>query len=258
MILGALLLQKAAGAKKVIFAMEDNKPEALEALEKSSLKDKGFEFMVLPTQYPQGGEKQLIKVVLDREVPSGGLPMDVNALVQNVATAFAVYEAVYFEKPLIERIVSVTGYGLKKPGNYKVKLGTKLADILRQAGREEGKQSFVIMGGPMMGLPVLDMETPVIKSTSGILVIDDMVVKKEFPCIRCGRCIKHCPIGLSTTEIASAYNTNAVERMKKLNALDCIECGCCAYMCPAGIPLVQYLKLSKAEIRKNERKTDKK
>jgi len=250
-IKGTKLIQKAVGAKRVIIGIEDNKPEALKVLNESGLKETGIELAVLPTCYPQGGEKQLIQAVLEREVPSGGLPMDANALVQNTATAFAIYEAVYLEKPLIERITSVTGTGIKKPGNFKVKIGTKLKDILEQAGFEDDSSSLIIMGGPMMGLPVLDLDTPVIKSTSGILVIDKIKCKKEFPCIRCGRCIDYCPIGLSPTEIASAYNRDDMELFKKLHTMDCIECGCCAYICPAGNPLVQYLKISKLEIRKN-------
>ena len=177
--------------------------------------------------------------------------MDSGALVQNTATANAVYEAVYLEKPLFERITTITGHGIKKPGNYRTRIGMKLKTLLEQAGFEEKDSSLVIMGGPMMGLPVLDLETPVIKSTSGILVIDELQLKKEFPCIRCGRCIDYCPIALSPTEIASAYNRNDMELFGKLNAMDCIECGCCAYICPAGIPLVQYLKLSKIQMRKN-------
>ena len=209
---------------------------------------------VLPTKYPQGGEKQLIQAVLNKEVPSDKLPMDTQTLVQNVGTAFAVYEAIYQDKPLIERIISVTGNGVKNPGNFRVKIGTKIKDLLAQAGFEDNGHTFIIMGGPMMGLPVLDLETPVIKSTSGILVLDQLYLKREYPCIRCGRCIEHCPAGLSPTEIAGACNRGDAPHLQKLYTLDCMECGCCSYVCPAGISLVQYLKLSKGLVREYARK----
>ncbi|MCK5706523.1 MAG: electron transport complex subunit RsxC [Candidatus Aureabacteria bacterium] len=252
--LGAKLIQKAVNAKKIIIAIEDNKPNAIEKLKNASLSDAGIELNILPTRYPQGGEKQLIEAVLNKQVPSGGLPMDTSTLVQNIATSFAVYEAIYYKKPLIERLTTVTGDSLKKPGTYKVKIGTKLKDILREAGYDESSGSLVIMGGPMMGSPVLDLETPVIKATSGILVLDKIPMEQEYPCIRCGRCIFYCPIGLSTTEIPSAYNNNDIKQLQDLHVMDCIECGCCSYICPAGIPLVHYLKLAKVEIRKNARK----
>ncbi len=251
---GALLLKKAVGAKRIVIGIEDNKPEAIAELKKNLIDFPEIELAVLPTRYPQGGEKQLIKAILDKEVPSGGLPMDVNTLVQNTATAYAVYEAVYMEKPLTERIVTISGEGIKKPGNYKIKIGTKIIDALKQAGFEDDENKFIIMGGPMMGLPILDLEAPVIKSTSGLLVFNKLKIKKEYPCIRCARCISHCPIGLSPTEIASAYLTNNIDKLKALHAMDCIECGCCSYICPAGIPLVQYIKLSKGALRKNARK----
>ncbi|MBN1521895.1 MAG: electron transport complex subunit RsxC [Candidatus Aureabacteria bacterium] len=253
-IKGAKAIQKAIGAKRLIIAIEDNKPEAISVLRKALFEEGAIELIVLPTRYPQGGEKQLIQAVLYKEVPSGGLPMDVQALVQNTATAFAVYEAVYYDKPLIERVVTVTGHNLKQPGNYRIKIGTKLRDVLSQAGYEENPSSLAVMGGPMMGLPVIDMDTPVIKSTSGILIIDKVRLKKEFPCIRCGRCIEHCPMGLSPTEIASSFNRKDMDGLNDLHVTDCIECGCCSYVCPAGIPLVQYLKLSKWELRKNAQK----
>lgn len=246
---GFRILMKAIGVERGYLGLEEDKPQAISALEKAIENEPGLEIKVLQVKYPQGGEKQLIKTILGREVPSGGLPFDVGVMVSNVGTAFACWEAVRLGKPLLERVVTVTG-GVKNPANLRVRLGTSVADLLKECGGFQGEPQKLIMGGPMMGLAQFTSEVPVIKGTSGILVQTRGEVKHEEPlaCIRCSRCLGVCPLGLMPNIITSLAENNRFEETRDYGALDCIECGACAYQCPAKIPLVHLIKYAKAEL----------
>jgi electron transport complex protein RnfC len=248
-ILGIEIVARCLGVKHKYLAIEDNKPEAIE---KFKSRKQGLYIKVLPSQYPQGGEKQLIKNILGKEVPSGKLPFDVGVVVHNVATIFAVYEAVYLNKPLYERVVTVTGSGLANPKNLLVRLGTpikELIDFCGPIGVEPGK---IIIGGPMMGIAQFSDQVPVIKSSAGILLLNqkESRVFDEDPCIRCGSCVKECPAGLMPCLINLASEKALWQQTKDYGATDCIECGLCSYVCPANRRLVQSIKRAKLEALK--------
>ena len=257
---GANLLARASGAGRIVFAVEENKMNALFALDKIIKDMKGrlsgvpIGSVALKTKYPQGGEKQIIKTVLAREVPPGRLPMDVGALVQNVSTCFAVYEALYKGKPLVERYVTFTGDALREPGNFLVKLGTTIRHIADKCGGFREKPAKVIAGGPMMGISQFTLDSPVIKGTGGVLFLTagSAGVFEEHPCIRCAKCIDICPMNMLPTEIMRMVKHNRWHLLPGLNPSDCMECGSCAYVCPSRIPLVQYIKLAKFEERKRK------
>lgn len=246
---GIKIVRKILNPKKCIIAIENNKTDAIEKMAELA-KNEDIEVVSLQVKYPQGGEKQLIKTVLGRDVPSGGLPMDVGVLVHNIGTLFAIYEAVRFGKPLYERVITVTGK-VKKPGNYLVRIGTPVKDILNFCGVDWDNAGKIIFGGPMMGIAQQDIETPLIKGTSGILVQskDEVIRDEEAPCIRCGRCVEICPVYLLPTQIAKVVRVEKWERLDKLHLKDCIECGACSYVCPSKIPIVQYVKLGKIRLR---------
>jgi len=253
---GAQVFQKILGVPAVIVAIEANKPDAIALLEAriQALGLKGFQVAILKTRYPQGGEKQLIQALLGREVPSGKLPFAVGVVVQNIATAFAAYEAVWHGKPVLERVVTVTGY-VKRPGNYRLRLGTSIREAIGSAGGfvDEDRVRAVLHGGPMMGKSLRDLDVTVMKGTSGIVVLseDDFRYEKEGPCIRCGRCIAACPMGLMPTELAVGAQFSLVDRLG--DAADCMECGCCSYVCPTHRKLVHWIRLGKAIHRNHAR-----
>jgi len=246
---GAEILKRILNPKRVIIAIEDNKPDAIEKMEKSA---KGFEVIKLKTKYPEGAEKQLIYALTRREVPSGGLPMDVGCLVQNVGTTLAVYEAVRFSKPLIERVLTVTGDGIREPKNLRVRIGTPIKDLIDVCGGYREPPAKVILGGPMMGLAQYSDELPVVKGTSGILILTPKTaeVPQEGPCLRCARCVDACPMNLLPCEIAKFIEHREFSKARDYGVLDCIECGCCAYVCPSKIRLVHLFKFGKSEIRR--------
>jgi electron transport complex protein RnfC len=207
---------------------------------------------VLPSKYPQGGEKQLIKNILAREVPRGKLPYEVGVVVHNVATIFAIYEAVYLNKPLYERVVTVTGSVLTNPKNLLVRIGTPIKELISFCGPLRGEPAKIIMGGPMMGIAQFSDEVPVIKSTSGVLLFNKKearALEEEF-CIRCGRCVRECPVGLMPCLINLASEKKLWAQAKDYGASDCIECGVCSYLCPASRNLVQSIKRAKLEMVK--------
>ncbi|MFA6169351.1 MAG: electron transport complex subunit RsxC [Candidatus Margulisiibacteriota bacterium] len=254
LILGAKAIAKAVGARRIVFGIENNKPEALKAIDFERLKTRqifAITVAALQTKYPQGGEKMLIKALLNREVPTGGLPSDVGAVVSNVATAIAVAEAVTQGVPLTRRVVTVTGSGIKDPQNLLVRLGTTFAEVIEQCRGLNDNVEKVLMGGPMMGLTVPTLEVPVVKATTCILALTDQDICRypEGNCIRCGRCIKACPVGLTPNFLAEFAKTGNWSEANNYNISDCIECGCCSYICPSRIPLVQYFKLAKNAVR---------
>ncbi|MCD6498859.1 MAG: electron transport complex subunit RsxC [Deltaproteobacteria bacterium] len=248
---GFRIVMRILGVSQGRLCIEDNKPEAMAAMQKAAAGIDGVEVVALATKYPQGGEKQLIQAVLGRQVPSGGLPMDCGVVVFNVGTCAAIHDAVYLGRPLVDRVCTVTGRAVAQPSNMRVRLGTPVASLLEQAGGTTKQAGKVILGGPMMGLTVPSLDVPVIKGTSGVLVqaADEVVEEPYRACIRCGMCVRVCPIGLTPNEMGSRAEMGHWEELDGLDVMDCIECGSCAYVCPAYRPLVQFFKLGKAQVR---------
>jgi electron transport complex protein RnfC len=248
---GMLALMKAVGVEKGIVCIEDNKPDAIDAMSKAVADFPNLGTAVVKTKYPQGGEKQLIKAVLGREVPPPpGLPMDVGVVVNNVGTAAAVAAALRTGMPLIERVVTVTGSPVREPANLRVRLGTSFRELIEQCGGLSEKPAKIIAGGPMMGIAQSSDEVPVIKGTSGILVMSehDTVLDEPTNCIRCGRCVEACPMFLMPLYIRMYAEAGRWDLAARYSPANCMECGSCAYECPARIPLVQWIKIAKAEI----------
>lgn len=251
---GINILRNIFGLKHAYIGIESNKPRAIKALTKATNKT-GIRVVVLRAKYPQGGEKQLIKAVCNRVVPSGKLPSSVGCVIFNVDTASAVYRAVAHGMPVIRRIVTVAGSGVEKCCNLNVRLGTPFSEVLGACGlKSETKK--IIMGGPMMGISQYSLEAPVIKGTSGLLCFteSDVVSDEDAACIRCGGCVSACPMNLTPSYIAMYAKLRDFDMCEKLNAVDCIECGCCSYTCPAKIPLVQYMRLAKQNVTENRKR----
>jgi len=258
---GGKIILKVLGAQKLIIGIEENKEDAIGVMEEAVRKyadGAPMEVARLRVKYPQGAEKQLIHALLGREVPAqGGLPMDVGVVVQNVGTTAAIYEAVRFGKPLIERVVTLTGSGVNEPGNFLVRIGTPAAKLIEAGGGMKENAAKIIFGGPMMGVAQPDDSTPIVKGTSGVLIMTESEVSREFhlkPCIRCGKCVSVCPMRLPTNFLEDLIEAEMYDDPLINDVLDCIECGSCAYVCPAGRPIVQILKLGKAEIFARRRK----
>jgi electron transport complex protein RnfC len=249
-ITGALLAGRATGAKDVIICVEDNKPEAIEALQ-AAANGSGVEIRTMHTKYPQGGEKQLISAVLDKAVPNGGLPLDVGVVVINVGTAAALARATLRNKPLTHRIVTVTGAGIKEPKNLLVPVGASYRELIDFCGGLTDDATRVISGGPMMGFTLGNLDSPVTKGTSGITVLteDEVQREKETACVRCGRCAEVCPMYLVPTKLALASRWRHTDVLTAYHIGACMECGCCAYTCPARLPLVQLIRLGKILVR---------
>lgn len=252
-IMGARVLNRALGIQNAVIAIDENKQKAIDELQRLSKLYIGVNVRVCKTKYPQGGEKQLIKAITGKEIPSGKLPIDVGCVVQNVGTTFAVYEAVLKNKPLFERIITVSGNACAHPANYRVRVGTPVSFLIEKTKTSMDDVEKVILGGPMMGTTITNINAPTTKLTSGVLLFKGAEFNKhpQTNCIRCGKCAVACPIGLRPYAIKDAFlhNGGAAE-LKELHVLDCIECGCCAYSCPAHLPLLDYCKLSKQELRK--------
>jgi len=250
-VAGALLAARAAGATAVVIGIEDNKPKAIEALRKACV---GTIATVksLHTKYPMGGEKQTVPAALGRIVPTGGLPLDVGVVVINVGTALSIARAILRAAPVTHRVVTVTGRGIQTPKNLLVPIGTPLEDLIEFCGGLRPEAARVVAGGPMMGFTVSDLTTPVTKGTSGITVLthDDVRHARETACVRCGRCVDVCPLGLVPTKLALAARHELWDVAKRYYMTACMECGCCAYTCPASLPLVQLIRMGKARLPK--------
>jgi electron transport complex protein RnfC len=249
-ITGAKMIGKVLRVSRIIVAVEENKPDALEAMKRAS-DSENIVCMVTETKYPQGAEKVLIKALLGREVPSGGLPMDVGVVVSNVGTALAVCEAVREGKPLIDRVVTLTGNGVSTPGNFLVKIGTPLSFLVEKAGGLVGTTGKIVMGGPMMGIAQASLDVPVIKGTSGVLILQEEPSMHEgyLPCIKCSFCVQACPVSLLPSKLSVIAEAKNWKLAESYGANDCIECGSCAYVCPSKRPIVQFIKTAKLKLR---------
>ena len=257
-VLKVLREAKDAVPVKGVIAIEDNKPEAIEALKKASAGIPDIEVVVVKTKYPQGAEKQLIYAVTKREVPSGGLPMDVGCIVNNVDTIIAIHRSILRGRPLMRKVVTLTGGAIAKPGNYKARIGTKLGDLVEQAGGFKAEPRKIVVGGPMMGTAIFDIDVPIVKTTAGVLFLteEEAYIPPEQKCIRCAACVEHCPAGLIPTELSADILKEDGEAFVEHNGLDCIECGSCSYICPAKKRLAQAIRtIRRIELAKLKNKS---
>ena len=254
-VFGLKALMKAADAPKGIIGIEENKPEAIESMQDAVNDEAKIEVKVLETKYPQGGEKMLIEAILGREVPAGGLPLDVGVVVNNTSTAAATADAIRDGKPLYERSISITGRGINSPQNLIYRIGTNIGDLVEEAGGLKENAIKVITGGPMMGKAQKSLNIPGVKGTSGILVLVDAEVEdyEPSPCINCARCVDACPMFLMPTQLANYAKNEMVEELEEWQILSCVECGSCSFVCPSKIPLVHHLRLGKAQVMAKKR-----
>jgi electron transport complex protein RnfC len=249
-LVGIQLLMKAMNVDKAVIGIENNKPDAIKLLNEKCKAYQGVSVVALKVQYPQGGEKQLINAVTGKEVPSGGLPIAVGAVVSNVGTAFAVYEAIQKNKPLFERVVTVTGKGVEKPSNFMVRIGTATTELVEAAGGLPENTGKIISGGPMMGRAIRTLDVPVTKGTSGILLMKEEEANRGecISCIRCSRCTTVCPMGLEPYLLMTLGEKQIFDRAENERIMDCIECGSCSYTCPSNRPLLDYIRFGKGKV----------
>lgn len=247
---GLELIMRALGVKRGVIGIENNKPNAIASMEKAIAGHEGLEICALQTKYPQGAEKMLIKAVNGREVPPGKLPLDVGAVIQNIGTAVAVHDAIAKGEASLTAAVTVTGRGIKTPKNLLIPVGTPIKDVVEFCGGLTEDAAKLIVGGPMMGVAQFDLEAPIMKATSGIVVLTEADVKKqeETSCLKCGKCLGACPLHLVPTRLARLAELNRLEEAEELGITVCMECGSCAFTCPAKIPLVQWLRLGKQRV----------
>ncbi|MHC4757689.1 MAG: electron transport complex subunit RsxC [Planctomycetota bacterium] len=260
---GIKLARKASGCKKVFIGIEDNKPEAIEVMRNAVAKTPNNEnilVVTVKTKYPQGGERQLIRSILKKNVPTGGIPPMIGVVVVNVATAAALAEAVVLKSPLTHRVVTMTGQGLKNVGNYYTAIGTPIEALIEMCGGFVDEAVKVLLGGPMMGLAVADLSTPVTKTTGAVTILTEEQIGtakfagRQTPCIRCGRCLEACPENLNPTRIAHAVKHNLLDLAEKYYINACIECGCCSYVCPANIEITGHIKTGKIFLARQKKK----
>jgi len=252
--LGARIMMRALGADKIIIGVERNKPDAIAALERTLPMDIDVTVLPLTVKYPQGAEKMLIQTVTGVEVPSGKLPVTLGVVVQNVGSAASIGEIFETGLPLLERIVTVTGNGIAKPANLIVPVGTKLRDLIEACGGLTDDASEIVFGGPMMGVAQSNLDVPIVKGTTGVVVLSmkDVDLSRAYPCIRCGSCIDACPIFLNPAKLADLARKSRYEEMEEANLLDCMLCGSCSYVCPSKIPLAQLFQASKVALKKRK------
>lgn len=249
-MVGITILMKAIKVNKAYIGVENNKPDAIEALKAAAKSYSGIEVVPLKMKYPQGGEKQLIQAITGRYVGSGALPISTGALVQNVGTAYAVYEAVQKNKPLFERVVTVTGKSVKTPSNFLARIGTPVQQLIDACGGLPEDTGKIISGGPMMGKALVNTDVPTAKGTSGITIMNTKDAKRGevHPCIRCAKCVSACPMGLEPYLIAQLAEHGEFERLEKEDVMDCLSCGACQFTCPANRPLLDFIALGKAKV----------
>lgn len=249
-MVGTEITMRVLGVDKTYIGIENNKPDAIAHLRKLAKNYKGIEIVPLKVQYPQGGEKQLIDAVIGRQVPSGKIPIEVGTVVQNVGTIFAIYEAVQKNKPMVERIVTVTGKSAPNPGNYRVRIGTMLSEIAELSGGVPEDTGKVVGGGPMMGRSLMTLEVPTAKGSAGILYIQHEEARRKAMknCIRCTKCVTVCPMGLEPFLLMGQSERNMWPEMEKERVMDCIECGSCSYTCPSNRPLLDYIRFGKSTV----------
>jgi Na+-translocating ferredoxin:NAD+ oxidoreductase subunit C len=251
---GVRIMMRALGAVRAVIGVEKNKPDAIAALEATLPSDVDVTVRALTVKYPQGAEKMLIKAVMGREVPSGKLPMHVGAVVQNVGSIACIAEIFETGLPLIERVVTVSGPGVRQPANLIVPVGTKLRDVLDYCGGLTDDAAQILYGGPMMGASIADLETPLIKSTTGVVALtrEESKPKEVYACIRCGFCLDACPVFLNPSQLGVLARAGRHEEMEEYSLADCMLCGSCSYVCPSNIPLAQMFSLSKAALRRQK------
>jgi electron transport complex protein RnfC len=255
LLAGIQVLQDILQVERVFIGIEDNQPDVAALLEEHAV-ERGIGVAVLPAKYPQGAERQLIYAVTRRRVPARGLPLDVGVLVQNVGTVAAVADAVLRKRPLVERMVTVSGPGVAEPKNLRVRIGTPLRHLLECCGGLREAPGKVLMGGPMMGHAQFTLDVPVVRGSSGVVVLrrQDLTLEEPGPCLRCGRCVAACPMRLMPTFIADYARRDELGLAERFGARSCIECGSCSFICPAGIPLVQSIRYAKGAVLARRRK----
>ena len=249
-MVGVTILMKAVKVNKAFIGIENNKPDAIQLMTKVASSYSGIEVVPLKVKYPQGGEKQLIDAIIKRQVAAGALPISTGAVVQNVGTAFAVYEAVQKNKPLFERVISVTGKSLTKPSNFLARIGTPMQQLIDACGGLPEDTGKIIGGGPMMGKALVNTDVPTAKGSSGILIMNNKEAKRGAvqPCIRCAKCVGACPMGLEPFLLATVSAHGDFERVEKEDIMSCIECGSCQFTCPSNRPMLDYIRLGKAKV----------
>lgn len=247
LMVGCQIVMRALGVERCYIGIENNKPEAIAHLR--AIATAGIEIVPLKVQYPQGGEKQLIAAITGREVPSGALPIEVGAVVQNVGTIVAIYQAVQKNKPLFERVVTVTGVAVSSPKNLLVRIGTPIDSLIAHSGGEPENTGKIVNGGPMMGRAMSNVSAPATKGTSGVILIPAKNASRSEagPCISCAKCVSVCPMGLEPYLLSKISKAALFDRLEGERVTDCIECGCCAYTCPAALPLLDYIRVGKSE-----------
>ena len=262
-IAGIKLARRASGCSQVLIGIEDNKPQAIETMSAALRRTSGCEDMrvvTVKTKYPQGGERQLIKAVLNKYVPTGGIPPMIGVVVLNVATVAAIAEAVICDLPLTHRVVTISGEAIANPGNYYVPIGTSVEELIEFCGGVTKKSAKVVVGGPMMGIAIADLKTPITKTTGAITVLTREQIgrakfeRRQTPCIRCGRCLQVCPEDLNPTRIAHAVKNNLLDVAERYYINACMECGCCSYVCPANIELTGYIRTGKMLLARQKKK----